>query len=290
MTAGEAYIDFKKELGKVYDAREAATISDWVFESLTSMKRWERMTHQNKEININEYQQLQKYLKELLQHKPAQYVLNEAWFYKIKFFVNEDVLIPRPETEELVEWIVNEVKAQNIRSSKLTNILDIGSGSGCISIALKKELPDANIVALDISGKALEVAKKNARELNAAVGFLEIDFLDETKWGIVSEYDVIVSNPPYIPVKEKESLEKNVIDFEPEVALFVEDDNPFIFYKKIARFSKMHLKKAGKIYVEINETKAEEVKEVFEKAGFNVTIKKDIYGKERMVKAVKQTI
>jgi release factor glutamine methyltransferase len=290
MTAGEAYIDFKKELGKVYDAREAATISDWVFESLTSMKRWERRTHQNKEINNNEYQQLQKYLKELLQHKPAQYVLNEAWFYKIKFFVNEDVLIPRPETEELVEWIVNEVKAQNIRSSKPTNILDIGSGSGCISIALKKELPDANIVALDISGKALEVAKKNARELNAAVGFLEIDFLDETKWGIVSEYDVIVSNPPYIPVKEKESLEKNVIDFEPEVALFVEDDNPFIFYKKIARFSKMHLKKAGKIYVEINETKAEEVKEVFEKEGFNVTIKKDIYGKERMVKAVKQTI
>ena len=294
MTIGEAYIDCIEKLKTIYDDREAENISDWVFESLTGMKRWERRANQHKEINNSEYQQLQKYLQELLKHKPVQYVLNEAWFYKMKFFVNEDVLIPRPETEELVEWIINEFKAQNVNDSKpihlsgrQANILEIGSGSGCISISLKKELPVANVTAIDISEKALEVAKKNAGELNAFIDFLQIDFLDEIKWESLSQSDIIVSNPPYIPVKEKESLEKNVIDFEPEVALFVEDNDPFIFYKKIACFAKTHLKEGGKIYVEINETKALEIKEIFEKEGFDVTVKKDIYGKDRMVKALK---
>jgi release factor glutamine methyltransferase len=287
MTTGEAYIDFIKKLKTIYDDREAETISDWVFENLTGMKRWERRANQHNEIKNSEYQQLQKYLQELSKHKPVQYVLNESWFYKMKFFVNEDVLIPRPETEELVEWIINEFNLPNPNDSKPINILEIGSGSGCISISLKKELPGAHVTAIDISEKALEVAKKNAGELKASIDFFKIDFLDETKWGSLSQCDIIVSNPPYIPVKEKESLKRNVIDFEPEVALFVEDSDPFIFYKKIARFSKTHLKRGGKIYVEINETKSEEIKEVFENEDFNATITKDIYGKERMVKAVK---
>lgn len=287
MTRGEAYIDFIKKLETIYDGREAENISDWIFERTTGMKRWERKVNPHKEIKNSEYQQLQKYLQELLKHKPVQYVLNESWFYKRKFFVNEDVLIPRPETEELVEWVVSGFDLQNPDDSKPTNILEIGSGSGCISISLKKELPGAHVTAIDISAKALEVAKKNAGELNAEINFLQIDFLDETKWDSISECDIIVSNPPYIPFNEKEGLKKNVIDFEPELALFVEDNDPFIFYKKIARFSETHLKKEGKIYVEISEIKAEEIKGVFEKEGFVATIKKDIYGKERMIKAVK---
>ena len=284
MTTGEVYIDFIRELKTVYEEREAETISDWVFENVTGMKRWERRANQNKEIKNSEHQQLQKYLTELLQHKPVQYVLNEAWFYKMKFFVNEDVLIPRPETEELVEWIVNEFEAGNANSSKTRNILDIGSGSGCISICLKKELPGANLFAIDISEKALAVAQKNARDLNAPVDFLQIDILDENKWNTLFQYDIIVCNPPYIPLKEKDSLGRNVIDFEPAVALFVDDDNPFIFYQKIAKFSKNHLRANGRIYFEVHELQAEDIKGILENEGFTATIKKDIYGKDRMVR------
>lgn len=284
MTTGEVYIDFIRELKTVYEEREAGTISDWVFENVTGMKRWERRANQNKEIKNSEHQQLQKYLTELLQHKPVQYVLNEAWFYKMKFFVNGNVLIPRPETEELVEWIVNDIDSGNLRNSKPINILDIGSGSGCISIALKKELPKANISAIDISEKALEVAEKNARELNTPVDFLQIDFLDENKWNTLFQYDIIVCNPPYIPLKEKDSLGRNVIDFEPAVALFVDNDNPFIFYQKIAQFSKNHLRANGRIYLEVHELQAEDIKGILENEGFTATIKKDIYGKNRMVR------
>jgi len=284
MTTGEVYIDFIRELKTVYEEREAETISDWVFENVTGMKRWERRANQNKEIKNSEHQQLQKHLTELLQHKPVQYVLNEAWFYKMKFFVNENVLIPRPETEELVEWIVNDIYSGNLRNSKPINILDIGSGSGCISIALKKELPKANIIAIDISEKALEVAEKNARDLNTTVDFLQIDFLDENKWNTLFQYDIIVCNPPYIPLKEKDGLGRNVVDFEPAVALFVEDDNPFIFYQKIAQFSKKHLNANGRIYLEVHELQAEDIKGILENEGFTATIKKDIYGKDRMVR------
>ena len=284
MTTGEVYIDFIRELKTVYEEREAETISDWVFENVTGMKRWERRANQNKEIKNSEHQQLQKYLTELLQHKPVQYVLNEAWFYKMKFFVNEDVLIPRPETEELVEWIVNEFEAGNANGSKTRNILDIGSGSGCISICLKKELPGANLFAIDISEKALAVAQKNARDLNAPVDFLQIDFLDENKWNTLFQYDIIVCNPPYIPLKEKDSLGRNVIDFEPAVALFVDDDNPFIFYQKIAKFSKNYLRANGRIYFEVHELQAENIKGILENEVFTATIKKDIYGKDRMVR------
>ena len=290
MTTGEVYIGFVNEIKTIYEEREAETISDWVFENVMGMKRWERRANQNKEIKDSEYLPLQKYLAELLQHRPVQYVLNEAWFYKMKFFVNDDVLIPRPETEELVEWIVNDFEESNLNSRKRLRILDIGSGSGCISIALKKELPKADIMAIDISEKALEVAQKNARELNASVDFLQIDFLDENKWNALFQYDIIVCNPPYIPLKEKANLGRNVIDFEPAVALFVEDDNSYIFYQKIAQFSKNHLNVTGRIYLEVHELQAEDIKGILENEDFTATIKKDIYGKNRMVKATKSAV
>ncbi|MDE3185427.1 MAG: peptide chain release factor N(5)-glutamine methyltransferase [Bacteroidota bacterium] len=277
MTTEKAYIDFVKSLKTIYDKREADNIADWIFEKITGSKRLERRFKRNNELKESEIWQLQNYLKELLQHKPVQYVLQEAWFYKMKFFVNGNVLIPRPETEELVEWIIND-------ASKPTNIIDIGTGSGCIGIALKKELPRANVTAIDRSEKALEVAKINSIELNAEINFLQINFLKEEEWKSLQKYDLIVSNPPYIPIKEKEKLAKNVTEYEPGLALFVENNDPYIFYKKIAEFSKTHLKSNGKIYVEVHEDFAKEVKTIFVNAGFEVEIKKDIYGKERMIK------
>lgn len=290
MTTGKAYMDFVNSLKAIYEDREADNISDWVFENVTGLKRWERREHKNEELNATHWERLKKELKELLKHKPVQYVLKEAWFYKMKFFVNENVLIPRPETEELIEWIISDFKKE--RDSKPTmpdgrqaNIIDIGTGSGCIAVALKKELTDSNITAIDLSEKALSVAKKNATNLNARIDFFQINFLNENAWKPLQSYDTIVSNPPYIPSNEKEILAKNVTDFEPAIALFVENNDPFIFYKKIAEFSKTHLNPGGKIYVEVHEEYAAQVKIIFENAGLTSEIKKDIYGKERMVKA-----
>lgn len=288
MTTADLYNDFKNKLKTIYEDRETENISDWVFENVTGLKRWERRQNQNKELNETDFEKLKNYLEELLKHKPVQYILNEAWFYKIKFFVNENVLIPRPETEELVEWIVSDFKKQ--KDSKQTNIIDIGTGSGCIPVPLKKELPEADITAIDVSEKALSVAKKNAAELDAAIDFFQIDFLKEDEWQTLSQYDIIVSNPPYIPINEKEILAKNVTDFEPEIALFVMENDPFIFYKAIAKFAKSHLKENGKIYVEVHEEYAKNVKDIFEKSGFISEIKKDIYDKERMVKAFKSEV
>ena len=290
MTTASIYNHFKNQLKAVYDDREAENISDWIFENVTGLKRWERRGNRNKELNETDSEKLKKYLDELLKHKPVQYVLNEAWFYKRKFYVNENVLIPRPETEELVEWIVKDEKNNAGGNSKQTNIIDIGTGSGCIPVSLKKELPEANVTAIDVSEKALVVSKKNAAELNAAINFFQTDFLKENEWEALPQFDIIVSNPPYIPINEKEILAKNVIDFEPEIALFVENNDPFIFYKAIAKFAKCHLKEKGRIYVEVHEEYAKQVKIIFENAGLISEIKKDIYGKERMVKAVKPGI
>jgi len=284
MTTGDIYNDYKTKLKVIYEDREAENIADWVFENVTGFKRWERHENQNKKLPETDTQKLEEYLSELLKHKPVQYVLNEAWFYKRKFYVNENVLIPRPETEELVEWIINDVGSKDI------DIIDIGTGSGCIPVSLQKELAGVNITAIDLSEKALFVAKKNAVELNATIDFIVIDFLKEVEWKELSQYDIIVSNPPYIPITEKEILAKNVTDFEPQIALFVTENDPFIFYKKIAQFAKSHLKENGKIYVEVHEQYANDVKRIFENVGFTSEIKKDMYGKERMVKASKPVV
>ncbi|MEO9100729.1 MAG: peptide chain release factor N(5)-glutamine methyltransferase [Ginsengibacter sp.] len=284
MTISQFYIDFKNKLKTIYDDRESDNIADWAFENATGLKKLERRLNGNHKLNEIDYNHLQKYLKELLEHKPVQYVLQETWFYKRKFFINENVLIPRPETEELVEWIINDSHARN-QHSKPTNMIDIGTGSGCIAVSLKKELASANITAIDVSEKALKIAKKNASGFNTPIGFLEINFLDETEWKDLKTYDVIVSNPPYIPAKEKNIMAKNVTEFEPSIALFVDNNDPFIFYKKITGFAKRHLNKNGKIYVEVHENYSKEVKDIFEKSGFASEIRKDIYGNARMVKA-----
>jgi release factor glutamine methyltransferase len=285
MTTATSYNQFKNKLKTLYQQGEAENISDWVFENVTGLKRWQRRENKNQELKGSDLKMIENYLGELLKYKPVQYVLNEAWFYKMKFFVNENVLIPRPETEELVEWIVADLRKET--DSKQTNIIDIGTGSACIPISLKKEFPKTFVTATDVSEKALSVAKRNATELNAAIDFYQINFLKEDEWEGLSRYDIIASNPPYIPINEKEILSKNVTDFEPEIALFVENNDPFIFYKKISKFAKTHLKENGKIYVEVHEEYAKEVKVIFENAGFISEIKKDMYGKERMVRGKK---
>ena len=287
MTTEQCYNDFLNQLTSIYEKREAANITDWVFENITGFKKLERSINRNVELGKGVMQKLQIYLAELLQYRPVQYVLNEAWFYKMKFYVNENVLIPRPETEELVEWIVEDVRSlkYDVRYREF-KVLEIGTGSGCIAVSIKKELENIDITAIDISEEALKVANKNADALHTKINFLQINFLNENLWDSLQFYDAIVSNPPYIPENKKEKLAKNVTEFEPAIALFVENNNPFIFYEKIAKFARSHLEPNGKIFVEIHEEYSKEVQKIFSARNFKTQIRKDIYGKERMLQAI----
>lgn len=287
MTTEQVYIDFLNQLYAIYEKREASNIAEWVFENVTGLKRWERNLRENMALPTNSFTIINKYLEKLLEHQPVQYVLNEAWFYKLRFFVNEHVLIPRPETEELVSWILSDSRKLNGEGK---TILDVGTGSGCIAIALKRELPASLVSAVDISKEAILVAGRNAKELQATIDFMQIDFLHEGGWNPIGCFDIIVSNPPYIPEKEKENMERNVVEFEPEIALFVQNNDPFIFYNKIAKFAQSHLKLNGKIFVEIHESYADDVKQIFEKFLFKTEVKKDIYEKDRMIMAMKTTV
>ena len=217
---------------------------------------------------------------QLLQHRPIQYVLGEAWFMGLKFFVNESVLIPRPETEELVSWVIDEHKNKGA-----LQILDIGTGSGCIGISLQKNLPSSKVTLLDISEDALGIAAGNAKKLGATVQTQQLDILDESAWASLPIYDVIVSNPPYIKKTEAESMAKHVLDFEPSLALFVEDDDALIFYRKIALLAVRHLASNGVLNFEINEMLGEEVVVLLEELGFSAQLRKDLQGKNRMVRA-----
>ncbi|HVZ96537.1 MAG TPA: peptide chain release factor N(5)-glutamine methyltransferase [Chitinophagaceae bacterium] len=283
MTIEQVYHELSDGLSRLYERREAENIADWVFENVTGLNRLQRRADRTTVLSQEDHSKVKNYLLQLLQHKPVQYVLNEAWFYKMKFYVNEDVLIPRPETEELVSWIIEDVKRSDITDAP--KILDVGTGSGCISVALKKSLPFADVAAIDISELALIVAGKNARQLDASIDFMQLDFLDKKSSNILPRYDIIVSNPPYIPLNEKEKLSKNVAAFEPAAALFVDDKEPFIFYKTIAGFGSTHLEKNGKIYVEIHEAYAREVAEIFAEQNYLIEIRKDVYGRNRMIKA-----
>lgn len=279
MMLKELYRNFLLQLQQVYSLSEATNITDWVFEKKASLKRSDILKNPGKVITSAADKLIQEALQELLTHKPVQYVLGEAWFYHMKLKVNEHVLIPRPETEELVEQLIKD------RKSKLTDpaILDIGTGSGCVPIAIKKHLPAAIITSIDVSEKAIELAKENAALHNAHINFIQLDFLDESKRNGLPMFDIIISNPPYIPFNEKEKLDRNVTAFEPHLALFVPDDSPLIFYQEIALFGKNNLLPNGKIYLETHEKLAKEVAALFMKDYQTVMIKKDIYGNERMV-------
>lgn len=281
MTIGRSYERFVADLTLIYESAEARNIADWVFEHYTSFKRGALRMNKNKELTETEKDKIDQSLVRLLDNEPVQYILQEVWFYKNKFYVDNSVLIPRPETEELVEWV-------SMSAHNNCRILDIGTGSGCIAIALKINLPGTEIDAIDVSREALNVATKNATDLIAKVNFRQLDFLNEVNQETLGMYDIVVSNPPYIPLAEKKNMNKNVSDHEPNVALFVADNDPFIFYHSIALFCNTHLKLGGRVYVEVHESRAAEVGNLFIEKGLKeVIIKKDMYGRERMVSAMK---
>lgn len=283
MTITTAYQQLLTQLYGLYDSREAANIADMVIEHATAQPKIDRITY--KELPVTEEQQseLNSILQQLLQHKPVQYVLGEAWFMRMKLRVNESVLIPRPETEELVEWILADAEAS---ASREISLIDIGTGSGCIPIAVRKKILEVAVSAIDISDDALQVAKLNSIEQKVLVDFLHLDFLDEDEWHQLGRYNIIVSNPPYVKEGERTSMSNNVLKHEPHLALFVPDNDPLQFYKATAKFSSMHLKENGSVYVEINEVMGEEIADLFKQHHFSeVVLKKDMQGKDRMVKA-----
>ena len=285
MTINLAYQQLLYQLYNLYDDREAANIADWVIEFVTGQKRIERIIYKNIPLNNVQQLQLQFFTDRLLRHQPVQYVLNEAWFSGMKFYVDENVLIPRPETEELVEQVVTMYGARSTMHGIKAEILDIGTGSGCIPIALKKKLSNANITSIDISKNALKIAAKNATDLQANINFKQIDFLDETLWNTLGIFVIIISNPPYIKQSESSNMSKHVTSYEPSIALFVADDDALIFYKKIALFGKSHLAKKGQIFVEINEVLGNETIAIFKGFGYQTLLKKDLQGKDRTIQA-----
>lgn len=276
MTVQAAFTLIIHTLEPLQGAREAANIAHILMEHLTGMGKMDRIVYKDKPLLPEQEEQLHTSLAALLQHQPIQYVIGKSWFYGLELMVNSHVLIPRPETEELVEWIVNDVKTA-------VKILDIGTGSGAIPLALKKELPQADVWSVDISAGALEVAATNAAQLNLAVHFEQIDILSPAQQ--LPTFDIIVSNPPYIRESEQADMEEQVVSYEPRIALFVPDHDALLFYRQIGLLAKEKLAQGGRLYFEINEAFGKEVVALLEEQGFiNVVLKQDIYGKDRMVK------
>ncbi len=222
-------------------------------------------------------------LKQLIKGAPVQYVLNESWFDGALFFVDESVLIPRPETEELFDWI----KTDWVQRDAPRNILDIGTGSGILAISLKRTYPATSVTAIDISAAALQTAQKNAVRLSTDVLFRQLDFSDPAAQETLPTYELIVSNPPYIDPREKDHMAANVLEYEPWVALFSPTEDPLYFYRAIANFGSTHLLPGGMIYAELHEDRALETGNLFEKMGYIVTVRTDMQGKQRMIRATK---
>lgn len=277
MDLAKLYKQFLIGLEKIYDKGEAKAITDLIFKDVGFITN-ERFLEEYKSLTEAEVVRLQGYLESLKQHTPVQYVLGYTWFHNLKFKVTPDTLIPRPETEELVQHAF-----QFLKDLQAPGVIDIGCGSGCIPVTLKKKLPHAEIDAIDISEEALRVARENALMNNVVVNFIQQDFLTQENNHSAKKYDCIISNPPYIPKSQINKLDKNVSEHEPHTALFVPDNHPLIFYECIAQFANNHLENNGKGFVEINDSFADEVAQLFKIKGFNATIVKDIFGNRRFV-------
>ncbi|MDF0716195.1 peptide chain release factor N(5)-glutamine methyltransferase [Muricauda sp. 334s03] len=271
---------FHKELGKIYPKEEIDSFFYSCIEHYLDLERFILVIQPGITLTKEEEQPLFEALSELKQERPLQYILGTAHFMGLELQVNENVLIPRPETEELVQWILDDCQVERSRDLKL---LDIGTGSGCIAIALAKHLSNAQIYALDVSEGALNVARKNAASNGVDITFLHDDILD-TKLEL--DFDIIVSNPPYVRELEKKEIKKNVKDFEPDTALFVPDEDPLLFYRAIIDFAENHLSEKGKLYFEINQYLGEEAKALFHTRNFSeIELRKDMFGNDRMLKA-----
>jgi release factor glutamine methyltransferase len=282
MTIAELNRIFLQKLSGIYSKNESSEITKLTFEALANLSRADILINPGLQLSLPIETNLIKALDELMNHKPVQYITGYTWFYKLRFNLSENVLIPRPETEELVDEVV-----QYLKQNRHQKILDIGSGSGCIPISIKKNNSDCLITSIDISAEAIEMAQKNAALNEVSINFQQVDFLNEAAWNELELYNCIVSNPPYIPISELTSIEKNVKDFEPHLALFVPDTEPLIFYEKILKFSDNHLQVGGVIFMETHENYAEAVMNLFKEKGFEASLKLDLLGKSRMVMATR---
>lgn len=272
----------KTELAELYTSEELDNISHWLLEHYAGINRTQLLQQPHSLVNQSEIIFFSNAIGQLKEGTPIQYVIGVVEFYGLKLKVDSSVLIPRPETEELVDIIVKE----NNNDAPL-KILDIGTGSGCIAISLAKHFNKSKVTAIDISKEALIIARMNALHNNVKnIEFLELDFLEENNL-IEMDFDIIVSNPPYIAASESKNMAKNVLDFEPSTALFVPDKDPLVFYTSIAKMAKTHLTRKGMVYVEINERLGEETRLVFVETSFtSVHLIKDMFGKNRFIKAV----
>jgi release factor glutamine methyltransferase len=269
----------KHQLGNLYDAIEMNSMVNIIIEEVTGWDALHQNIHKNDALEPSQIEQLDHYVEQLLTGKPLQYIIQKAWFLGKAYFVNEAVLIPRPETEELVEWIIEYAQIIN----KPLSILDIGTGSGCIPISLKLAIPNAHITAIDISKEALAIAEQNAASYHTEIEWIAQDIL-QTKQ-LKDRYDIMVSNPPYIPLREKVAMQKQVADHEPEIALFVPDQFPLIFYSKIAHIGKSALKPNGQLFFEIHYDQGEAIIALLNEMGYHAELRQDIFGKDRMVRA-----
>ena len=284
--------NFHEQLDVLFGKEEVESFYFILTEYLHGLNRIDLALDPNFEISEEEARKWEVIILELKTEKPIQYIIGETWFYDSKFYVNEHTLIPRPETEELVDWIVSHLQINT--STHQQKILDIGTGTGCIPISIKKNIPQAEVFSIDVSEEALKVASKNAIENKVEVNFILQNILEVEKLSIINyqlpiKFDVIVSNPPYVRNLEKQKIKKNVLEYEPHLALFVEDNDALLFYRKIAQLAKENLVENGQLFFEINQYLGKETVELLEQLGFkNIELRKDIYGNDRMIKCSKQ--
>ena len=293
---------FNKELLAVFPQTEIDSFFFLLIEKELGLQRIDVALNNQVSISEDTFKHLYNSLSRLKNQEPIQYILGETEFYGLPFKVTKDTLIPRPETEELVQWIINDSK----KNASLS-ILEIGTGTGCIPIALAKNLPNSDITTIDISSKAIKIAKENAELNDVQINFIEQDILRATSLNVIAnemkqsqnrneiatsktprndkQFDIIVSNPPYVRELEKKEIQPNVIENEPHLALFVDDENPLVFYKKIAELAKNHLTVNGVLYFEINQYLGNETVSLLTKKGFQTELRKDIFGNDRMTKS-----
>jgi release factor glutamine methyltransferase len=282
-TVKDIFNAFKNELSQLYSLNEIEVLTLMVTSDITTLTKAQIKAFPEKEITVGQEEKLYQILERLKTGEPIQYILGYTEFYGLPFKVDSSVLIPRPETEELVEWVFNSVGSLPLA---VCNILDIGTGSGCIAISLKKNLPTAKVSAIDISTTALKIAKQNADLNNVKVNIIEGNILNYKFEIEIPKFEIIVSNPPYVTEHDKTQMHTNVTDFEPHTALFVPVDDPLLFYNAIADYALTNLTTNGLLFFEINESLGKETVELLNDKGFNnIELRKDMSGRDRMIKA-----
>jgi release factor glutamine methyltransferase len=282
MTISDLKKYFFNSLSDGYREEETGAIFYILASEFIGLTRLDIALDSKKLLSFKEVELFEDAIKKLQRHEPVQYITGNTEFFGLTFKVNRHVLIPRPETEELVQWILDDLQKKNEESLK---ILDIGTGSGCIAVSLAKQLPQAEVTAIDVSKEALRVAKENAQCNKVDIEFLERDILQVSH--LDKEYDLIVSNPPYVRDLEKQEMQKNVLDFEPAGALYVRDENPLVFYNKITALAAGALKPKAVVYFEINQYLGKQTEVLLKEKDFRTTLKKDIFGVDRMLKGQK---